>query len=43
MSSAGHYGSAASIAQAGLNVDPRTIPFSIFPPVALVAQGGWGR
>jgi hypothetical protein len=29
----GHYGSAASIAQAGLNVDPRTIPFSIFPPV----------
>ena len=34
-----HYGSPASIAQAGLNIDPRTIPFSIFPPALWWQQG----
>lgn len=34
-----HYGSAASIAAAGLNTDPRTIPFSIFPPLVWWLQG----
>jgi hypothetical protein len=36
-----HYGTAASIAQAGLNTDPRTIPFSIFPPIGWW-MFGWG-
>jgi hypothetical protein len=35
-----HYGSGASITRAGLNVNPRTIPFSIFPP-ALWWEQGW--
>ena len=34
-----HYGSAASIAAAGLNTDPRTIPFSIVPPLTWWRQG----
>ena len=37
-----HYGTVASIAQAGLNTDPRTIPFSIFAPVMWWIRGGWG-
>ena len=36
-----HYGTAASIAQAGLSTDPRTIPFSLFPPIAWW-MFGWG-
>ncbi len=36
-----HYGSSASIAQAGLNIDPWTIPYSIFPPVHWWRHG-WG-
>ena len=36
-----HYGTAASIAEAGLNTDPRTIPFSIFPPIGWW-MFGWG-
>ena len=39
----GNYGSPQSIARAGLNVDPRTIPFSLFPPVEWWIHGGWGR
>ena len=34
-----HYGAGASIARAGLNVDTRTIPFSMFPPVLWWVQG----
>ena len=38
----GNYGSPQSIVRAGLNVDPRTIPFSLFPPVEWWLHGGWG-
>ncbi len=34
-----HYGTMASIAQWGLNTDSRTIPFSIFPPLAWWREG----
>lgn len=37
----GNYGSLQSIARAGLNVDPRTIPFSLFPPIEWWLHGGW--
>lgn len=39
----GNYGSPQSIARAGLNVDPRTIPFSLFPPVEWWLHAGWWR
>ena len=38
-----HYGSPDSIARAGLNVDPWTIPFSLFAPLEWWFRGGWGR
>lgn len=38
-----HYGTMDSIARAGLNVDPRTIPFSLFAPASWWLYGGWGR
>jgi 4-amino-4-deoxy-L-arabinose transferase-like glycosyltransferase len=38
-----HYGSPDSIQQWGLNVDARTIPFSIFPPLQWWILGGWGH
>jgi hypothetical protein len=38
-----HYGTLASIARAGLNVDPRTIPFSLFAPLLWWTRGGWGE
>jgi Dolichyl-phosphate-mannose-protein mannosyltransferase len=38
-----HYGTLDSIARAGLNTDPRTIPFSILPPVTWWLHGGWGE
>lgn len=38
-----HYGTLDSISRAGLNVDPRTIPFSLFAPVWWWLQGGWGQ
>jgi hypothetical protein len=38
-----HYGSPDSIARAGLNVDPRTIPFSVFAPVEWWLRGARGR
>jgi 4-amino-4-deoxy-L-arabinose transferase-like glycosyltransferase len=38
-----HYGTADSIARAGLNVDPWTIPFSLFAPIEWWVHGGWGR
>lgn len=37
----GNYGSLQSIARAGLNVDPRTIPYSLFPPVEWWRHGDW--
>jgi hypothetical protein len=37
----GNYGSPQSIARAGLNVDPRTIPFSLFAPIEWWIHGGW--
>jgi 4-amino-4-deoxy-L-arabinose transferase-like glycosyltransferase len=37
-----HYGTTDSIRQWGLNTDPWTIPFSIFPPVLWWKLGGWG-
>lgn len=36
-----HYGSAASIAQWGLNVNPLTIPYSTLPPLTWWRFGGW--
>ena len=33
-----HYGTSASIARAGLNINPLTLPFSIFGIVATVAS-----
>ena len=39
----GHYGTADSIARAGLNVNPGTIPFSLFAPIQWWLHGGWGR
>ena len=38
-----HYGTLDSIGQWGLNTDPRTIPFSIFPLVTWWNSGGWGH
>ncbi|MEO6236859.1 MAG: glycosyltransferase family 39 protein, partial [Vicinamibacterales bacterium] len=38
-----HYGTADSIARAGLNVDPWTLPFSLFAPLQWWLHGGWGR
>jgi dolichyl-phosphate-mannose-protein mannosyltransferase len=38
-----HYGAADSIARAGLNVDPWTIPFSLFAPLQWWRYGGWSR
>ena len=38
-----HYGTLDSIAQSGLNTDPRTIPFSIFSPLMWWTRGGWGQ
>lgn len=38
-----HYGTVASIAQAGLNVDPHTIPFSLVPPLLWWRDGTWGQ
>jgi hypothetical protein len=38
-----HYGTMDSIARAGLNIDPRTIPYSLFAPVWWWLHGGWGR
>jgi hypothetical protein len=38
-----HYGTVDSIARAGLNTDPRTIPFSILAPVTWWLYGGWGE
>jgi len=38
----GHYGGADSIVRWGLNIDPATIPFSIFAPVMWWFRGGWG-
>jgi dolichyl-phosphate-mannose-protein mannosyltransferase len=37
-----HYGTPDSIARAGLNIDPRTIPFSLFAPVSWWIRGEWG-
>jgi Dolichyl-phosphate-mannose-protein mannosyltransferase len=37
-----HYGTPDSIVRAGLNIDPRTIPFSLFAPVSWWARGEWG-
>ncbi|HEY3885453.1 MAG TPA: hypothetical protein VGL62_09620 [Vicinamibacterales bacterium] len=37
----GNYGSPQSITRAGLNIDPRTIPFSLFPPVEWWLHGRW--
>ena len=38
-----HYGALSAIAQWGLNTDPRTIPFSIFPPLLWLFTGEWGE
>jgi hypothetical protein len=38
-----HYGALASIAQWGLNDDPRTIPYSVFPPLLWFRIGDWWR
>ena len=38
-----HYGTAESIARAGLNTDPGTIPFSLLAPVTWWLRGGWGE
>ena len=37
-----HYGTMASIRQWGLNIDPDTIPFSLFPPLLWSRSGEWG-
>jgi hypothetical protein len=37
-----HYGTSASIARAGLNINPLTLPFSIFAPLTWWRDGGWG-
>jgi hypothetical protein len=37
------YGTMDSIARAGLNVDPRTIPFSLLAPAWWWLHDGWGR
>jgi dolichyl-phosphate-mannose-protein mannosyltransferase len=36
-----HYGTLDSIRQWGLNHDPHTIPFSVFPPALWWTIGGW--
>lgn len=36
-----HYGTPDSIARAGLNIDPRTIPFSLFAPLSWWVRGEW--
>ena len=38
-----HYGTLDSIAQAGLNTNSSTIPFSIFSPLVWWTRGGWGH
>jgi hypothetical protein len=38
-----HYGRPDSIQQWGLNVNARTIPFSIFPPLQWWTLGSWGH
>ena len=38
-----HYGTVESIARAGLNTDPLTIPLSLFAPAAWMLRGDWGR
>jgi hypothetical protein len=38
-----HYGTVESIARAGLNTDPGTIPFSLLAPVTWWLRGGWGE
>ena len=38
-----HYGTVGSIARAGLNTDPGTIPLSLLAPVAWLLRGGWGE
>jgi hypothetical protein len=38
-----HYGTLDSIGKWGLNTDPRTLPFSVFPPAAWWSVGGWGQ
>jgi hypothetical protein len=38
-----HYGTLDSIARAGLNVDPHTIPVSLVAPAWWWFQGGWGQ
>jgi len=38
-----HYGTLDSLARAGLNTDPRTIPFSLFAPLVWWRYGGWGQ
>jgi hypothetical protein len=37
-----HYGTADSIARAGLNIDLHTIPFSLFAPLSWWIRGEWG-
>jgi 4-amino-4-deoxy-L-arabinose transferase-like glycosyltransferase len=38
-----HYGSMNSIAQWGLNINPLTIPYSVFAPLAWARFGEWGQ
>lgn len=38
-----HYGSPASIARMGLNIDPHTIPYSLVPVFLWWRDGTWGR
>jgi hypothetical protein len=37
-----HYGTLDSIGTWGLNIDPTTLPYSVFPPLNWWARGGWG-
>ena len=37
-----HYGTVESIARAGLNTDPGTIPLTLLAPAAWWLHGGWG-
>jgi len=38
-----HYGTVESIARAGLNTDPGTIPLSLLAPASWWLRGGWGE
>ena len=38
-----HYGTMESIARAGLNTNPTTIPFSLLAPMTWWLRGGWGE